>query len=171
VRHGARRQVKGRTSWLKDITIENVKGRTCSHIASSITGVASDPKNGVTGIRPRNITLRNVDLTMPGGCGTRDDATPVPEKPASYPENRMFDCRPLPGYGFYVRHADDIVFENVKVRAEKPDARPPYVEEDVTGIVKKDCDIDETPISAIHDRGCLKPLHGQKPREITRHIC
>lgn len=137
VRHGARRSVERRTSCLKNVTIENVKGHVYSQIASSITGCA--PGNGVRkGIRPRNIVIRNVDLTMPGGCETKDDA-PMPEKPTSYPENRMFDWRPLPAYGFYVRHADDITFENVKVRTAKPDVRPAYVEDDVTGIVKKNC--------------------------------
>ena len=137
IRHGARRSVEGRTSHLKDVVIENVKGRIESQIASSITGCA--PGEGVRpGIRPRGIVIRNVDLTMPGGCATKDDA-PVPEKPAAYPENRMFDRRPLPAYGFYVRHADDITFENVKVRTEKPDVRPACVEDDATGIVTRNC--------------------------------
>lgn len=33
----------------------------------------------------------------------------------------------LPAYGFYVRHADDVVFENVKVETATPDARPEFV--------------------------------------------
>ena len=138
VRHGARRSVDGRKSHLKDVTIENVKGWTYSHIASSITGCAA-VDHVRKGIRPNSIVIRNVDLTMPGGCETKDDATPIPEMPRSYPENRMFANRPLPAYGFYVRHADGVAFENVKVRTAKPDARPAYVEEDATGVVRKGC--------------------------------
>ena len=36
----------------------------------------------------------------------------------------------LPAYGFYVRHADDVRFENVKVETATPDARPEFYMED-----------------------------------------
>ena len=36
----------------------------------------------------------------------------------------------LPAYGFYVRHADDVRFENVKVETATPDARPAFYMED-----------------------------------------
>jgi hypothetical protein len=48
----------------------------------------------------------------------------------AYPESFMFDKMPLPAYGFYVRHADGVVFENVDVRPASPDARKPFVFDD-----------------------------------------
>lgn len=144
VRLGCRHKVDGRISCLKDVTIEKVKGKAISHIACSITGCAEDRENGVpAGIRPRNILLRNIDLEFPGGCAK--DGAPVPEKHNSYPENRMFDWRPLPAYGFYVRHADDIRFENVSVRTGKPDERPPFFQEDSTDVTFKNCNVQSDP--------------------------
>ena len=55
----------------------------------------------------------------------------VPEMERDYPESFMFDMMPLPAYGFYVRHADGVVFENVDVRSVSPDARKPFVFDDV----------------------------------------
>jgi len=47
-----------------------------------------------------------------------------------YPEAFMFNRRPLPAYGFYVRHADRVTFENVTVTPRSPDARKPFVFDD-----------------------------------------
>lgn len=54
----------------------------------------------------------------------------VPEKDGAYPEAFMFSQMALPAYGFYVRHADNVVFDNVEVKAAAPDARPRLVVED-----------------------------------------
>ena len=57
-------------------------------------------------------------------------ARPVPEHPAKYPENTMFDWQMLPAFAFYVRHADGIRLENVRWRTLRPDERKPLVQED-----------------------------------------
>ena len=65
--------------------------------------------------------------------GTDADATAeVPEKETNYPESFMFDRMPLPAYGFYIRHADGVVLENVKVEPSAPDERPPVVADDAS---------------------------------------
>jgi hypothetical protein len=52
----------------------------------------------------------------------------------SYPENRCFGT-PLPAYGFYLRHADGVEFENVRLSSSGgPERRPPVVSEDCTGV-------------------------------------
>lgn len=115
----------GRETQLSNILVENVRGCADSRIASSVTGVP--------GLRPRGITFRNVDLTLPGG-GTEGDARrSVPERETAYPDAHMFDRQSLPAYGFYVRHADDVTFENVTLRLAAPDARERLVLDDVTG--------------------------------------
>jgi hypothetical protein len=48
----------------------------------------------------------------------------------------MFNRMPLPAYGFCVRHADNVVFDNVEVKIATPDARPRFVVEDGTFVQK-----------------------------------
>ncbi len=127
VRHQRRREPQpGRETYLRKVLIENVKGRAASQIASSITGV--------DGLRPHDITLRNFDITVPGGGSAAEMTRPVPEAGDRYPDAHMFDRLPLPAYGFYVRHADRIRFENIKVTAATSDARPLFRFEDATEI-------------------------------------
>ena len=136
IRHHHRHEPKGNkvNTYLRNILIENVTGSADGRIASSITGV---PAKGGAGVRrPRNITLRNVTLTVPGGGTEAEARASVPEKDRAYPEAFMFNQMALPAYGFYVRHADNVVFDNVDVRTVKPDARPRLVVEDGTFVQK-----------------------------------
>ena len=48
----------------------------------------------------------------------------------------MFDARMLPAYGFYIRHADGVTFDNVNVRVKGTELRPRLVQEDVTGFTE-----------------------------------
>lgn len=116
----------GRETYLRNVLIENVTGIADGRIASSVTGVP--------GRRPSGITFRNIDLTLPGG-GTEEDARrPVPELETAYPDAHMFGHKALPAYGFYVRHADGVVFDNVRLRLASPDVREPIVTDDCTGV-------------------------------------
>ena len=126
--HARHRPQPGRTSELKDVLIENVKmtAPAASLVACSITGIP--------GLRPHDIVLRNLDLIVPGGATAEQAAMTFGEEEKCYPENRQFGKNvTLPAYGFYVRHADNVHFENVKVRTVKPDARQPFVFDDADG--------------------------------------
>ena len=136
VRLGRRRPpLSERGTYLRNVLVEDFRGVPDSRIASSITGVP--------GLRPSGLVLRNVEILCRGG-GTEEDADrPVPEMETMYPESTMFHVGfpdhavnseiALPAYGFYVRHVDDIRFENVKMVLRSPDARQPYVLDDVVG--------------------------------------
>ena len=130
IRHHHRHEPKGGKvdTYLSNVLIENVCGSADGRIASSITGVPA--KGGATSRRPRNITLRNISLTVPGGGTEAEAKASVPEKDGAYPEAFMFNRMALPAYGFYVRHADNVVFDNVEVKTATPDARPRLVVED-----------------------------------------
>lgn len=129
IRHGARHPRTG--GFLRNVLIENVKGSCVSRIASSITGVPSN--------RVENVTLRNLDITYPGGATAEMLKKPVPECEKNYPENWMFR-HVLPGWAFYLRHADGIRFENVKVRLASEDARKSaIVADDATWTADADC--------------------------------
>ena len=134
IRHAARKRFCDpwkHESFLRNVLIENVKGSCVSRIASSITGIP--------GKRVEDITLRNIDLTYPGGATAAMLAKPVPEREGCYPEASCFG-HVLPGWAFYVRHADGIRFENVKVRLAKPDARPQaLVTDDATRVTCSGC--------------------------------
>ncbi len=107
-------------SVLRNILIENVKGGAESHFASPVTGVS--------GLRPQNIVLRNLDFTYPGAAKPRAD--PVPEKDEGFPGPYMFSSHTFPSFGFYLRHVDGVKFENVRVRTRSPDTRPAVVLDD-----------------------------------------
>ena len=128
MRHASRNPVPaGRASVFRNVLVENVTGDTVSSIANSITGVP--------GRRPYGITLRNVDITCRGGANVVDAQQEIPECEWGYPENRTFYGKALPAWGFYVRHADGVTFENVRLRLANPDPRPAFVADDCTGLV------------------------------------
>ena len=116
---------------LKNVTIENVTAKATSFTACSITGTSE--------IRPTDITLRNVKISVPGAgeAGRAELGKPVPEKAEKYPESNMFDNRMLPAYGFYIRHADNVRFENVRVDVRGSEVRQEIVTDDVKGFVCK----------------------------------
>ncbi|MBQ2628538.1 MAG: hypothetical protein IJG13_02565, partial [Kiritimatiellae bacterium] len=116
----------GTARTVRGVTLENVRAKAKSFTASSITGVP--------GLRLRDITLRNVAIEAPGAgdAALSELGRPVPEKADAYPESNMFDNRMLPAYGFYLRHADNVRFENVRVTLLSPDPRKETVAEDVT---------------------------------------
>ena len=120
----------GRHCRVRNILIENVKTLATSFTASSITGVP--------GLRLTDITLRNVDIEVPGAgeAGRVELGKAVPECVDGYPESNMFDARMLPAYGFYIRHADGVTFDNVNVRVKGTELRPRLVQEDVTGFTE-----------------------------------
>ena len=100
-------------------------------IPSSIAGLPNHPIE--------NVVLRNIEITYGGGA-RRDVAevpltglASVPEKRANYPEFSMFG--ELPAWGFYLRHAKSIRFENVTLRFEKHDFRSAFVADDVQALV------------------------------------
>ncbi|MGN0847533.1 MAG: prolyl oligopeptidase family serine peptidase [Kiritimatiellia bacterium] len=128
VRLGRRNEAKrGNESVLRDVLVENYEALAESRIACSITGVP--------GLRPRGITLRNVTLIQQGGGSAMDLLKEVPEKEKAYPECHMFNRQALPAYGFYIRYADDVRFENVRLDyAAKTEVRPAFHLDDASNI-------------------------------------
>lgn len=111
-------------SELRNVVISDIKATCVSKVASSIVGVPG----GIID----NVLIKNVELVLPGGGTINDANANVPEAINGYPESNMFGT-PLPAYGFYVRHASNVKFENVSFKLNGADARPDYVFDDVTG--------------------------------------
>ncbi len=101
---------------LHRIVIRGVKGADCRRQGSFI--------NGVEGFRVSDVLLKDIHLSSVGG-GTRKMAeAPVEEKPGGYPDAQEWSREGLPSYGFYVRHAERITFDDVVVTPATKDERP-----------------------------------------------
>jgi len=108
---------------IRRVIIDNVVVSDAdSHYASIIAGLA---ESAIEDVR-----LSNIRIHYKGG-GTKEDALRVvPENEKSYPEPSMFGT--IPAYGFYIRHAKGITFDNVEVSFANEDARPAFVLDDVS---------------------------------------
>jgi len=141
---------KGRTGTMNNITIQNVYAEvpnTKPDAGYEYEGPVEDlPRNispasimGLPGQDITNVTLRNIQIVYPGGSNPNyawrgikpSDLDSIPEMPAAYPEFSQF--KELPAWGFYVRHAKNIKFENVTLTAKGKEYRPAIVLDDVKG--------------------------------------
>jgi len=103
---------------LRRLVFENIHGDSNGRRGSIISGIP--------GAKIEDVVFRNIQLTTAGG-GTKDDAgRAVTEIIDAYPDAFSFG-KTVPAFGFWMRHADRITFENVNVAVEKPDARPEFV--------------------------------------------
>ena len=104
---------------------------------------------GLKGYDIRNVKLENVTIVTPGGgnpyyakVGTSaKELDAIPEMADRYPEFSQF--KELPAWGFYIRHAKDIAFDNVKFIAKNRDYRPAIVTDDVKGLSRADVTFEE----------------------------
>ncbi|RRA98086.1 glycoside hydrolase family 28 protein [Larkinella rosea] len=102
---------------LQDVMISNVQGSRLASLGCSVTGLPDYPVE--------NVLLRNLNLEFEGGI-TGVKSTPIPEKADAYPVGTMFGAT-LPAYGFYVRHARNMTFDQVQLRFANEDQRPAVV--------------------------------------------
>ena len=73
-------------------------------------------------------------IEMPGGLAK---IPPLPKELAGiYPQSNIFGN--TPAYGFFVRHADGVKFENLTIGFRKEDARQWLVADDAA-VETKDC--------------------------------
>lgn len=139
-------RVKGKKGMMNNIRISNVYATvpaTKADAGYSYEGPVEDlPRNispasivGAPDARITNVTLKNIEIHYPGGGDPRyaklgvDELDKVPEMLDRYPEFSMF--KELPAWAFYIRHSDNITFENITLVAEKADYRPAIVIDDM----------------------------------------
>lgn len=128
LRYGDRkpRRLPGR-GFFRNVLVERVKmsSPSTSAIASSITGVP--------GFRIENITFRDCKFVVKGGGRAEDAAEKiVNEHAADYPYPWTLESM-LPAWGFYMRHADGIRFEDVEMECiDRDEARPCFKADDAT---------------------------------------
>lgn len=101
--------------WLEGITIQ-----ATTNITSHITGIPSH--------YAKDISLKDINITIPGGSNFTN--VTIPENENAKPEHDMFGTT-FPSYGFFIRHVDNIQFENVCVTPLQTDLRPGLLLDDV----------------------------------------
>jgi polygalacturonase len=101
---------------LRRIVIEDVTGAHNPRQGSFISGI----EGGLV----EDIVIRRVDLGMAGGGTPEMAAAIIHENEKGYPDAHQFAVNGLPAYGFYLRHARNVFFEDIIVEPAEPDARP-----------------------------------------------
>jgi hypothetical protein len=156
LRIGERRT--GKKGKMSDISISNVYAEVPStkpDAGYNYEGPVEDmPRNispssivGMPDAVIENVFLKNIEIHYPGGGNSAfaklglNELDKVPEMAASYPEFSMF--KELPAWGFYIRHAKGITFENVSLTCSKKDYRTAVVLDDVSGAIFKSLKVNE----------------------------
>jgi polygalacturonase len=105
----------------------NISDVVCSETSSQACSLIT----GVPGHAVEDIRLSNFTVLHPGGGTARDAAIHLSEKEQEYPEPTMFG--ETPAHAFFVRHARGVEMSAIRIKLEKPDARPAILLEDVQG--------------------------------------
>jgi len=128
---------------LSDIEVEISAGKPDAgyeHEGPPLKFLANIMPASIVGLPDRpieDVVLRNVTITYGGGAVRTRAEMPlnrlaeVPENRAGYPEFTMFG--ELPSWGFYLRHATGVRFENVTLQFTSPDFRSAIVADNLHG--------------------------------------
>jgi polygalacturonase len=108
---------------LKRVIISNITSYNSSPLPSIIAGVADHPVE--------DVKISDVLFQQVGGGSAELARRQPPLEEASYPEPTMFG--ELPATGFFIRHARNVEMSNVEIQTARPDARPAFWLQDVTG--------------------------------------
>ncbi len=120
-----RQDAKATKGSLKDVMFSQIQGTRIGEVGCAISGIP--------GQLIENIVLRAIALEFTGGGTAEAAGLAVPEKVSSYPKADMFGDQ-LPAYGFFVRYAKNVAFENVRLTFAAADHRPAIVCDGVDGL-------------------------------------
>jgi hypothetical protein len=143
---------------LRDVTIRNIKATThptpklMPPTGVFITGIADHPIE--------NLTLENIEISLPGGGTSEHVRVAVDEKPDTYPEIDRFG-KTLPAWGVFARHVNGLTMKNVKLTTDAPDLRPALVAQNVQGLK-----IDDWQVKATPDADCVIRLESSKDAKL-----
>lgn len=155
-----KRDNKEKIGIIRGVTIKNSFIEVCAEKPDYGYGyegpVEDNPRNispceimGIPGRIIEDVTISNVHIVHPGGGdrfyayrGTSpEELDAIPEYEDMYPDFSKF--KELPAWGFFIRHARGLKFENVTMTAGKKDYRPSFVLVDVKDSSFKKVKIEE----------------------------
>lgn len=114
----------GHVGRINGVHVSRFQVRNAGSVGCSITGLPNYPVE--------NVWLSDISIHHRGGVKAADLAaindTIRDEKEKAYPEATMWGR--LPAKGFFVRHARNVVFDNVQIQTEQPDVRTDFVWDD-----------------------------------------
>ena len=151
---------QGKKPSMKNIRISNVYAEvppTKPDAGYNYEGPVEDnPRNispailfGLPDYKIEEVVLKNIEIVYPGGGNplyayrgtSQAELDSIPDMRARYPEFSQW--KELPAWGFYVRHIDGLVLDNVRLVAEKKDYRPAIVIDNVDGATFRDVEFIE----------------------------
>jgi len=109
---------------VKRINISDISASGCAPAFPCL--IVGLPEHPIEDVRISNVRIAYI------GGGTAEQAKRVvPEDPHTYPEPTNFGI--LPASAFYIRHVKNLEMHHIDVTFDTPDARPPFVLEDIAG--------------------------------------
>ena len=112
--------------------VGTINGIRLSHFLIRDAGATGCSITGLPGHPVENVWLSDITIRHKGGVRDADLKTindsVADEKEKAYPEATMWGN--LPAKGFFVRHARNVVFNDVQIQTEQPDVRPDFVRDD-----------------------------------------
>jgi len=115
------------TGTLENVVIKNVKAQAAAN--AQLTPPTGILITGVPGHYITNVTLQNIDISLPGGGTVEHAQQQVPEAVDKYPEVKTFG--PLvPAYGIWARHVKGLKLVNINLHLDSSDRRPAFICED-----------------------------------------
>src|SRR5262249_2577977 len=88
--------------------------------------------SGIPGHDVEDFALSDIRIAYQGGGTAADAALQPEEKETDYPEPDMFGN--MPAYGLYARHVKTLSARDIVFTTDKPDARPAFRFDRVTGV-------------------------------------
>jgi polygalacturonase len=111
---------------LRRVNISNIVAFNAdARYASIVTGI---PDHHI-----EDVKLSNIHIYYRGGGKKELAELQPPERETNYPEPSMFG--ETPAYGFFIRHAKGVSLTDVEVSYLSNEFRPPFVLDDVNGVV------------------------------------
>ena len=116
------KNAKLKKSIIRNVIIENIHGTEIAMYHGCLI-------TGIPGMNIENVIIRNINLEFRGGGKPKDAERQVPELEKEYPAGSRFGI--IPSYGFFIRHAENIVLDEVNLRFKNKDDRPAVFCEEV----------------------------------------